>query len=162
MRKTGTKSKQNTTVSSLLADQADIAGRIAAAVTGAVGKKTKLTGPSSSNGGATVNIHIGDIYLIGFDEAIDAEEWGMRETNTEIVGGASRSKNTTSPANEDALANKNRVIARKIDFSKGGVKLVATENSKPVGKKRQASRAAKPGASTRKNSPAKKRSTGKK
>lgn len=145
MRKTGSKARKITQTSRSHEGQADIASKIATAVTSVVAKKSSLASTSSAYGGTTVNIHVGDIYLIGFDEAIDAEEWGMRETNTEIMGGTSKSEKNARSANEDALANKNRVVARRIDLSKGGVKLVATENSKPAAKNRQ-SAATKPRA----------------
>lgn len=149
MKKMATKANEITKTTRLDTGSVDIASKIAAVVTGAVAKKSKLSGASSSNGSTTVNIHVGDIYLIGFDEAIDAEEWGMRETNTEITGGASRPRKSTSPVNEDALVDKNRVIARRIDFSKGGVKLIATESSKPAAKKARITAANKQAAKKR-------------
>jgi len=162
MKKAPSKTRKNSETSRLHAHQADIASKIATAVTGVVTKKSKLTGSSNANEGITVNIHVGDIYLIGFDEAIDAEEWGMRETNTEVIGAASRGQKSTPPTDADALADKNRVIARRIDFSKGGVKLVATENSKPAAKKRQAGVATKVHTTANKKRAAKRRTTARK
>ena len=161
MKKTPLKARENAQTSALQTHQADIASKIAAAVTGAVSKNSKLTGSPKTSDGITVNIHVGDIYLIGFDEAIDAEEWGMRETNTEIIGGTAKGKKSTRSTNDDASADRNKVIERRIDFSKGGVKLVASENSKPAAKKRPANVATKLRSAVKKRA-TKKRPTAKK
>ena len=57
-----------------------------AAVTEATSRITKAGFGKSADGKITVHVHIGDVIMMGFDEAIDAEEWGMRENNTEIIG----------------------------------------------------------------------------
>ena len=141
--------KKQSETKSIYTEPADIAAKIVSAVSGAISNTPNLTGKSNAGGGITVNIHVGDIYLIGFDEAIDAEEWGMRETNTEITGSGAGRKKVAGAVDSNELAESQKATTRKIDFSKGAVKLVATENSTPIEKKRQAWPAKKPRASSK-------------
>jgi hypothetical protein len=69
-----------------------------------------------------INIHIGDNITFGFDEGIDAEEWGMTENNNapSAVG--------ANPAKSGAKPNPEKPQGfRKIDFRKGDLVLVASE-----------------------------------
>ena len=122
----------------------DIATKISSAITEAIARSNKF---GAGEGKVNVHVHVGDVILIGFDEAIDAEEWGMRENNTEIVGTRGAKGRTAVAQDADALANKNRKISRSINFSKGALTLNAIENSEPA-TKRVAKRATK-GASKR-------------
>jgi len=83
----------------------------------------------------TVHVHIGDVIMMGFDEAVDAEEWGMRENNTEIIGGKGAKGRSSQGLDADALAEKNRKISRSIKFKKGSLELNASENSEPAKKR---------------------------
>lgn len=69
-----------------------------------------------------INIHIGDNFTFGFDEGIDAEEWGMVDNQTE---GGQPTKSTQPGAT--ATPAEKPTAYRKIDFRKGDVVLVATE-----------------------------------
>jgi hypothetical protein len=69
-----------------------------------------------------INIHIGDNFTFGFDEGIDAEEWGMVDNQTE--GGQPAKAGQPGAA---ATPNERPPAYRKIDFRKGDVVLVATE-----------------------------------
>jgi len=71
-----------------------------------------------------INIHIGDIFTFGFDEGIDAEEWGMVDNQNESGQAATpgQPKATVTPAPHEKPST-----YRKIDFRKGDVVLIATE-----------------------------------
>ena len=79
-----------------------------------------------------INIHIGDNYTFGFDEGVDAEEWGMIDNQTE---GGQAGATTKQPA-ATATPNERPPAYRKLDFRKGDVVLIATEqpvdSPKPV------------------------------
>ena len=79
-----------------------------------------------------INIHIGDNYTFGFDEGIDAEEWGMVDNQTE---GGQAAATTAQPA-ATATPEERPSTYRKLDFRKGDVVLIATEqpadSPKPV------------------------------
>ena len=70
-----------------------------------------------------INIHIGDNYTFGFDEGIDAEEWGMVDNQTE--GGQAAA--TTAQPSTSATPEERPSTYRKLDFRKGDVVLIATE-----------------------------------
>ncbi len=129
----------------------DLATKAAAAVTEAISRATKR---GSNESKITVNVHIGDIVMMGFDEAVDAEEWGMRETNNEIIGAGSARNKAATGLDADGLANKNRKTTKSIRFRKGDLELNALENSEPVRKpavkKTAAKRAVKAKAPARK------------
>ena len=118
--------------SSKSASLTDSAVNTAAKIAETFSKSAKL---DSADGKINIHIHVGDIILIGFDEAIDAEEWGMRENNTEIVGKSGvASKGKASPtANADPVDNKK--TARSVSFQKGNLKLNATEHAEPLNTK---------------------------
>jgi hypothetical protein len=69
-----------------------------------------------------INIHIGDNYTFGFDEGVDAEEWGMIDNQTE--GGQAADARHPAAA---ATPNEKPPAYRKLDFRKGDVVLIATE-----------------------------------
>jgi hypothetical protein len=96
-----------------------------------------------SDGKVNVHIHVGDIILIGFDEAIDAEEWGMRENNTEIIGGKASTTGARKNKKAEADPNENKKISRTVNFKKGELQLNATEHSEPIKKSAPAKRPAR-------------------
>lgn len=71
-----------------------------------------------------INIHIGDNYTFGFDEGVDAEEWGMIDNQNE--SGQAAGTPTAQPA-AAATPNERPSAYRKLDFRKGDVVLIATE-----------------------------------
>jgi hypothetical protein len=79
-----------------------------------------------------INIHIGDNYTFGFDEGVDAEEWGMIDNQNES-GQAAGAAGQPAAA---ATPNEKPPAYRKLDFRKGDVVLIATEqpadSPKPV------------------------------
>jgi hypothetical protein len=109
----------------------DFATKTAASITEAISRSGQF---NHSDGKVNVNIHVGDIILIGFDEAIDAEEWGMRENNTEIIGDKRSPGKTQKNTKADAEQNENKKISRTVSFKKGALQLNATENSEPMKK----------------------------
>lgn len=144
-RKTVSKAKKSD-------DHADLAAKAASAVTNAIAQSSKGKLGKGTEGKVTVHVHIGDVIMMGFDEAVDAEEWGMRETNTEINGKKSGKGKNILGLDADALAEKNRKISRAINFKKGNLQLNAIENSEPARKKTATKRITKT-----KPAPAKKR-----
>ena len=71
-----------------------------------------------------INIHIGDNITFGFDEGVDAEEWGMTENNANNNTNGAKPNPSGSPAAPSDRPN----AFRKIDFRKGDLVLVATED----------------------------------
>ena len=135
------------------APQTDVAARAAAAVTHALGKAVKGKAGLGKDGKMNVHVHLGDVVMMGFDEAVDAEEWGMRETNNEVVGRGRGGKGRGETGlDADARAEKDRKVKRQIRFRKGALQLDALEHSAPAKKK-----AAKKKAARKK--PAKKKAT---
>lgn len=84
-----------------------------------------------NNEGISIQVHIGDLYLIGFDEAIDAEEWGAREIASPDGKEGRRSRMT---AEERAEAQ--RKTKRRLTFKKGAVQITANEDSEPMTRRR--------------------------
>lgn len=76
--------------------------------------------------GISIHVHVGDLFLIGFDEAIDAEEWGARETNHEGTGDAAAKR----------AAEPERRTKRRLSVRKGGVHVTADEDAEPAGPNR--------------------------
>jgi len=114
-----------------------LAARAAKAVTDALSKSKK----GGRKDDMDVHVHVGDVVMMGFDEAVDAEEWGMRETNNEVAakgGGRVRGK---ASRDTDAQDEKNRKVHRTISLRKGPLSLKAVDRSEPAKKK-----AAKSGA----------------
>ena len=83
----------------------------------------KLPSIPSAADAKVINIHIGDNYTFGFDEGIDAEEWGMVDNQTE---GGQAAATTAQPA-ATATPEEHPLTYRKLDFRKGDVVLIATE-----------------------------------
>gem|GEM_PF-1772654 len=83
----------------------------------------KLPSIPSAADAKVINIHIGDNYTFGFDEGIDAEEWGMVDNQTE--GGQAAA--TTGRPSTSATPEERPSTYRKLDFRKGDVVLIATE-----------------------------------
>ncbi len=107
----------------------DFATKTAASITQAISRSGQF---SHSDGKVNVHIHVGDIILIGFDEAIDAEEWGMRENNTEIIGGKASAPGARKNSKADVDPNENKKVSRSVNFKKGALELNATEHSEPA------------------------------
>jgi hypothetical protein len=78
-----------------------------------------------------INIHIGDNYTFGFDEGIDAEEWGMVDNQTEGGQAAAATKQPSTSATPEERPSS----YRKLDFRKGDVVLIATEQPVDSSKK---------------------------
>jgi hypothetical protein len=113
--------------------------RAAAEITASITRELK--GVYAGKAMPTINVHVGDITLIGFDEAIDAEEWGMRETNVE-AGGAQAGAATLEGAAKLYKAkhgHEGAHVSRKLDLKKGSVVIVMSEESTPVQPEGQAS-----------------------
>jgi hypothetical protein len=82
----------------------------------------KLSGLPAFADAKVINIHIGDNLTFGFDEGIDAEEWGMTENNNDPAAAGA------NPAKPGAKPNPEKPQGfRKIDFRKGDLILVASE-----------------------------------
>ena len=109
----------------------EFATKTATSITEAISQSHRF---GQVDGKVNVHIHVGDIILIGFDEAIDAEEWGMRENNTEIIGGKASGNNSRKTVKAEVDPNKNKKITRSIQFKKGALQLNALENSEPIKK----------------------------
>ena len=125
-------------------ERIEASGRAAAAITASLTRELK--GAYSGKTPPAINVHVGDITLIGFDEAIDAEEWGMRETNIE-TGAAPAAGLTPEKAamlNQSQDPSENKRLSRKVDLRKGGVVIVLSEDSVPVVSGGQPAPAAKP------------------
>ena len=108
--------------------QTELAAKAATAITQAISQHGSRHGSKAGKEGITVHVHIGDVIMMGFDEAIDAEEWGARETSTEIVGGQGGKK----AASGDESNDKNRNVKRRLTFRKGALELSAAEDSAPA------------------------------
>ncbi|MDN3988802.1 hypothetical protein [Zwartia vadi] len=107
----------------------DFATKTAASITEAISRSGSL---NHSDGKVNVHIHVGDIILIGFDEAIDAEEWGMRENNTEIIGAPTSNGKRRQKENVSSEQTDNKKTSRSVSFKKGALELNATEHAEPV------------------------------
>jgi len=112
--------------------------RTAKAIALAIAKARKASGKRGGDD-ADIHVHVGDVVMMGFDEAIDAEEWGARETNNEHGGAKGRGR---AGRNADPQDEKNRKVHRTITLRKGAMKLQAVERSQPV-KKKAAKKSAK-------------------
>ncbi len=60
----------------------ELATKAATAIANAVTQANKGKLGKSKDGKVIVHVHIGDVIMMGFDEAVDAEEWGVTEKNT--------------------------------------------------------------------------------
>ena len=116
----------------------ELASKAVSAITAAITQSKNGLSSNVTDPKMTINVHIGDIILLGFDEAIDAEEWGMRENNTEIIGDMAGKEKSGQSSEADASASENRKISRSIKLKKGSLELVANENSVPSKKSSRA------------------------
>jgi len=131
------KSRRTTTApTSILA-----AGRPEVAARNAIELATRIAGSvkglsKGGQAGVSVHVHLGDVVLMGFDEAIDAEEWGMRETNHEVVGSQGRGKGKGggrgAGLDAEARLEASRRTKRRIRLQKGPLSLEATEDASPA------------------------------
>lgn len=121
--------------------QTAIAARAAQAVTDAISKSKKGSGKRGKDDDTDIHIHVGDVVMMGFDEAVDAEEWGMRETNNEVASRAA-GRGKAARRDTDAQDEKGRKVRRSIMLRKGKLKLQAVERSEPAKKKKAAKKAA--------------------
>ena len=119
-----------------------LAARAAKAVTDALARSKKGTGKRGKDDDTDIHIHVGDVVMMGFDEAVDAEEWGMRETNNELAGKAG-GRGKAAKRDTDGQDEKGRKVRRSITLSKGKLKLQATERSEPAKKKKAAKKGTK-------------------
>ncbi len=104
---------------------ADAAARTAQAVT------QKLGETYGTNQPIHVHVQVGDIVVLGFDEGIDAEEWGMTEISNEGAAGTGAKSAAIQADQASSTAGKRRV-ARSIDLRKGSIYLVAAEESEAL------------------------------
>jgi hypothetical protein len=123
------------TTSSNTNQKTELATKAATAIANAISQANKGKIGKNADGKMTIHVHIGDVIMMGFDEAVDAEEWGANEKNTEIIGGRGSKRAITSKLDADGFAEKNRKISRTIRFKKGALELDASENSQPARKR---------------------------
>jgi hypothetical protein len=121
-------SAKSRSVNSVNPSRDDIAVKTASVITDAIARSKKF---GAADGKINIHVHVGDVILIGFDEAIDAEEWGMRENNTEVIGGKARKGRPSTSTDTEGEANKDKKVSRSIQFRKGALELSAIENSEP-------------------------------
>ena len=113
----------------------------AKAVASAIAKAKKAGGRKAKDDDMDIHVHVGDVVMMGFDEAVDAEEWGARETTHEAGGKAGRGGRAAREA--DPQDEKNRHVRKKIVLRKGALKLEATDHSSPARRKAAAAKKAK-------------------
>lgn len=116
-----------------------LAARAAKAVTDAISKSKK----GGRKDDMDVHVHVGDVVMMGFDEAVDAEEWGMRETNHEAGGKAGGRGRGKAARDTDVQDEKNRKVHRTISLRKGPLSLKAVDRSEPARKKATKKKAAR-------------------
>ena len=97
-----------------------------------------ITGRRKGSEGISIHVHVGDLFLIGFDEAVDAEEWGAREVNHDGTGVSAR-----AAARQDA--DPERKTKRRLSFRKGDVQVIADEEAEPASPARKRRRSVKAG-----------------
>jgi len=105
---------------------ADAAARTAQAVT------QKLGETYGTNQPIHVHVQVGDIVVLGFDEGVDAEEWGMTEISNEGGAAATGAKSAAVQADQAPSTAGKRKIARSIDLRKGSIYLIASEESEAL------------------------------
>lgn len=109
-------------------DRIKVAADAASRLTGEITRQ--LQGIYGTNGAINVHVQVGDIVLVGFDEAIDAEEWGMVDNQVEGGDGA-KSKGKATPATDAGTTREKSV--RSVDIRKGNLVLVAAEETNAAG-----------------------------
>jgi hypothetical protein len=120
------------------AKQMALAARAAKAVTKAISRSTKGAGKRGKDD-MDIHVHVGDVVMMGFDEAVDAEEWGARETNNAVKGKAG-GRGKAAGRDADPQDEKGRKVRRSISLSKGKLRLQAVERSEPAKKKKKAAK----------------------
>lgn len=125
---------------SATAKQMALAARAAKAVTKAISQSKKGSGKRGKDD-MDIHVHVGDVVMMGFDEAVDAEEWGARETNNEVAGKAG-GRGKAARREADPQDEKGRKVRRSITLNKGKLKLQAVERSEPAKKKKVARKSA--------------------
>jgi hypothetical protein len=118
-------------------ERLEASGKAAAAITASITQELKTA--YAGKAPPSINVHVGDITLVGFDEAIDAEEWGMRETNIENTGAKPTGLTPEKAAalNNSQDPNGNRTISRKVNLKKTGTVIILTEESTPANASKQ-------------------------
>jgi hypothetical protein len=113
-------------------ERLEASGKAAAAITASITQELKAAYAGKTP--PSINVHVGDITLVGFDEAIDAEEWGMTENNVENTGGkpSGLPPEKAAALNSSQDPNENRKVSRKLNLKKAGTVIVLTEDSTPV------------------------------
>jgi hypothetical protein len=130
---------------SATAKQTALAARAAKAVTKALAKSKRGAGKRGQDD-MDIHVHVGDVVMMGFDEAVDAEEWGARETNNDVKGKAG-GRGKAAGREADPQDEKGRKVRRSITLNKGKLRLQAVERSEPAKKKKAARKVAgKPAA----------------
>jgi len=114
------------------------AKRTSKVIAAAIAKARKAAGKRGDD--ADIHVHVGDVVMMGFDEAVDAEEWGARETTNELGGAKGRRGRAGRKADQDD--EKNRKVHRTITLRKGTMRLQAVEKSQPLKKKKKAAKKA--------------------
>lgn len=105
---------------------ADAAARTAQAVT------QRLAETYGTNQPINVHVQVGDIVVLGFDEGIDAEEWGMTEISNEGAAAGSGGKTAAIQADQASATAGKRKVARSIDLRKGSIYLIASEETEAL------------------------------
>ena len=137
-KKSAVKSTSRTAAKpSATASQMALAARAAKAVSKAISRSKKGAGKRGTDD-MDVHVHVGDVVMMGFDEAVDAEEWGARETNNEVAAGRGRGRGKAATRDADGQDEKGRKVRRSITLRKGKLNLQAVERSDPAKKKRAA------------------------
>ncbi len=119
---------------------ADAAARTAQAVTQKIGEAYGTNQPIN------VHVQVGDIVVLGFDEGIDAEEWGMTEISNEGAAAGSGAKGAAVQADQASATAGKRKVARSIDLRKGSIYLVAAEESEALAEEVKVQEPAAPAA----------------
>lgn len=92
----------------------------------------KLGETYGTNQAINVHVQVGDIVVLGFDEGIDAEEWGMTEISNEGAAAGSGTKGAAIKADQASATAGKRKVARSIDVRKGSIYLIASEESEAL------------------------------
>ncbi len=94
---------------------------------------TKLGETYGTNQAINVHVQVGDIVVLGFDEGVDAEEWGMTEYSGNAPQGSAKTPQSAAIQADQAPATAGkRKIARSIDLRKGAIYLIASEESEAL------------------------------
>lgn len=105
---------------------ANAAAQTAQAITAKLGEAYGTNQPIN------VHVQVGDIVVLGFDEGIDAEEWGMTEISNEGAAAGAATKSSAIKADQASATAGKRKVARSIDLRKGSIYLIAAEESEAL------------------------------